>query len=43
MWLHAQGPGVVQAVHAQIGAQVQAKALLIELAVTPQPATTKED
>jgi len=43
MWLDAQGPGVVQAVHAQIGAQVQAKALLIELAVTPQPATTKED
>jgi geranyl-CoA carboxylase alpha subunit len=43
MWLNAQGHGVVQAVHAQPGAQVQAKALLIELAVTPSAATHKED
>jgi len=31
MWLTAQAAGTVKAVHAQVGAQVQAKALLIEL------------
>jgi geranyl-CoA carboxylase alpha subunit len=35
MWLTAQATGVVKAVHAQVGAQVQAKALLIELDVVP--------
>jgi len=34
MWLQAQANGQVLAVHTQVGAQVQAKALLIELAIT---------
>ncbi|MFT3859219.1 MAG: acetyl-CoA carboxylase biotin carboxylase subunit [Aquabacterium sp.] len=32
MWLAAQAPGVIQAVHAQPGDQVQAKTLLIDIA-----------
>ena len=31
MWLHAQAPGQVKAVHTQVGQQVQAKALLLEI------------
>jgi geranyl-CoA carboxylase alpha subunit len=34
MWLSAQAPGVVQAVYAQPGEQVQAKALLINIELT---------
>ncbi len=34
MWLQARADGQVLAVHTQVGAQVQAKALLIELAIT---------
>jgi geranyl-CoA carboxylase alpha subunit len=36
MWLNAQAPGVVKAVHAQPGAQVQAKALLIDIELTKE-------
>jgi len=36
MWLNAQAPGVVQAVHAQPGDQVQAKALLIDIEPTKE-------
>jgi len=36
MWLNAQAPGVITAVHAQAGQQVQAKALLIELELTKE-------
>jgi geranyl-CoA carboxylase alpha subunit len=35
MWLSAQADGVVKAVHAQPGDQVQAKALLIDIELTP--------
>jgi geranyl-CoA carboxylase alpha subunit len=31
MWLTAQAAGTVKAVHVQVGEQVQAQALLIEL------------
>ncbi len=34
MWLSAQAPGVVKAVHAAPGEQVQAKALLIDIELT---------
>ena len=34
MWLSAQAPGVVKAVHAVPGEQVQAKALLIDIELT---------
>jgi len=34
MWLSAQAPGVIQAVYAQPGEQVQAKALLINIELT---------
>ena len=36
MWLNAQAPGVVKAVHAQPGDQVQAKALLIDIELTKE-------
>ncbi|MEK6669049.1 MAG: acetyl/propionyl/methylcrotonyl-CoA carboxylase subunit alpha [Pseudomonadota bacterium] len=36
MWLNAQAPGVVKAVHAQPGDQVQAKALLIDIEPTKE-------
>ncbi|MCH8181412.1 MAG: acetyl-CoA carboxylase biotin carboxylase subunit [Proteobacteria bacterium] len=36
MWLNAQAPGVVQAVHTAAGAQVQAKALLIDIELTKE-------
>lgn len=36
MWLNAQAPGVVQAVHTKTGAQVQAKALLIDIELTKE-------
>jgi biotin carboxyl carrier protein len=31
MWLSAQAPGVVKAVHVAVGEQVQSQALLVEL------------
>ncbi|NBD19265.1 acetyl-CoA carboxylase biotin carboxylase subunit [Aquabacterium fontiphilum] len=34
MWLNAQAPGVIKAVHTAQGAQVQAKALLIDIELT---------
>jgi len=34
MWLNAQAPGTVKAVHATPGTQVQAKALLIDIELT---------
>ncbi|MFN3915069.1 MAG: acetyl/propionyl/methylcrotonyl-CoA carboxylase subunit alpha [Aquabacterium sp.] len=34
MWLNAQAPGTVKAVHASPGSQVQAKALLIDIELT---------
>jgi geranyl-CoA carboxylase alpha subunit len=37
MWLSAQASGVVQAVHAKVGDQVQAKALLINIDISPTP------
>jgi geranyl-CoA carboxylase alpha subunit len=37
MWLTAQASGVVQAVHAKVGDQVQAKALLIDIDISPTP------
>ena len=36
MWLSAQAPGVVKAVHAAPGEQVQAKALLIDIELTKE-------
>jgi geranyl-CoA carboxylase alpha subunit len=38
MWLTAQAPGTVAAVHAKAGEQVEAAALLIELELAAQPA-----
>jgi geranyl-CoA carboxylase alpha subunit len=35
MWLTAQATGVVKAVHAKVGDQVQAKALLIDIDISP--------
>jgi biotin carboxyl carrier protein len=34
MWLTAQAPGVIKAVYAQTGEQVQAKTLLIDIELT---------
>ncbi len=36
MWLNAQAPGVIKAVHAKAGDQVQAKALLIDIEPTKE-------
>jgi len=36
MWLSAQAPGVVKAVYAQVGEQVQAKTLLIDIELTKE-------
>ena len=36
MWLNAQAPGVIKAVHAQPGDQVQAKTLLIDIELTKE-------
>lgn len=36
MWLNAQAPGVIKAVHAKAGDQVQAKALLIDIELTKE-------
>ena len=35
MWLCAESAGVVQAVHAQAGQQVESGALLVELELSP--------
>lgn len=36
MWLNAQAPGVVKAIHAKAGDQVQAKTLLIDIELTKE-------
>lgn len=39
MWLNAQAPGVIKAVHAKAGDQVQAKALLIDIELNKEDST----
>jgi len=40
MWLCAQIPGTVSAVHAQAGDQVESGALLVEVSPDPEPSST---